>query len=414
MSVKKLSLTLFAMAPCLCAGSVLADPIGDDRLRPGIYPAAPAAYTPTSSEAPAGPFDLGWSIGLRGTQISSNQGNSFTLRLRPEVELRSAGTIADTLIRGHVELARGDGNTITPTHAALQGTVASQIGVNTRVQGDAGLTFERELVGTPGLDAQIIRPADLTTANVGLGFDHSMGRFNLGVKGQVDRVVYGATERRDTGLTDNADQNHWKGNATLRVGYQITPVFEAYGEGALGRYWFDQASRSSGLFADAYTRSVKAGVSGNWQDVVSAHAALGVGQYLRTEGNQPDITTRLYEAGVTYRPNPSLGLTALVETTIEPTGADNSGAVRVANKGQLSANYQVNTSLGVRANAELSRSEVEGNGEVEDRRGAGVGADFGVTNRTKLSADYNYAHRANSATGTFDSHQLSVGVTLKR
>jgi hypothetical protein len=413
-SVKKRSLALFAMAPCLCAGSVLADPIGDDRLRPGIYPTAPLADTLATFDEPEGPLDLSWSIGLRGTQISSNQGNSFALRLRPELELRSLGTIADTLITGHVEIARSDRDDITPTHAALKATLSSQIGADSRAQGTAEISFGRELRGTPGIDAQVIRPADITAANIGGSFDHRMGRFNLGLAGAVDRIVYGETERRDTGVTNNGDQNYWKADTNLRVGYQITPVFEVYGEGQLGRYWFDQASRTSGVFADAYTRSVKAGVSGDWQDVVSAHAAVGVGQYLFTDSTQPEITTRLYEAGITYRPDPTLGLTAQVETTIEPTGADNSGAVRVLNKGQLTANYQVNTSLGVRASAELSRSEVVGSSEVEDRRGAGVGADYGVTNRTKLSADYNYAHRTNSATGTFDSHQLSVGVTLKR
>jgi hypothetical protein len=402
------------MAPCLCAGSVLADPIGDDRLRPGLYPTAPTPHTAAPLEAPDGPFDLSWSIGLRGTQISSNQGNSFSLRLRPELDLRSLGTIADTLIRTHVEIARSDGNDVTPTNAALHGTVSSQVGADTRIEGHAGLNFERELSGTPGLDAQIIRPADITTANIGFGFDQRLGRFNFGIAGSVDRVVYGDTERRDTGVTDNSDQNYLKADAHLRLGYQITPVFEVYAEGQAGRYWFDKASPSSGLFADAYTRSVTAGVSANWQDVVSAHAALGVGQYLLTDGAQPEITTRLYEAGLSYRPDPTLGLTALVATTIEPTGADKSGSVRVVNKGQLTANYQVNSSLGVRVNAELSRSEVEDNVEVENRRSAGVGADYGFTSRTKLSADYNYAHRTNSATGTFGSHQLSVGVTLKR
>lgn len=412
MLVKKLNLTLLALAPCLCAGSVLADPISDDRLQPGLYPAAPTSFVPTEEGAP--PFEIDWSLGLRGTQISSSDGNSFSAHLRPELDLRSLGNVVDTHINAHVELARGSDPQITPTTAAISITAGSQLNENTRVEGEASLKFDRELLGTPGFDPQIIRPADITTGHIDAGMAHRFGQFNLRLNGQIERVAYGATERRDTGTTDNSDQNRWSAEGTLRLGYQITPIVEVYGEGQLGRHWFDQAGKSSGQFADAYTRNVKMGVSGNWQERITAHAAVGMGQYIFTSATQPEVTARLYEAGVTWRPDPTLSVTGLLARNIEPTGADSAGSVRVIDSAKLSASYQVNNALALRTSSELAHSRVENSGETEDRRSAGLGADYGLNTRTKLSADYNYAHRTNSATGTFDSHQLSVGVTLKR
>ena len=76
--------------------------------------------------------------------------------------------------------------------------------------------------------------------------------------------------------------------------------------------------------------------------------------------------------------------------------------------------YTVNSWLRLRASADWGYSWLEGSSETERSHGLGAGADYKVNSHTAVSADYGYVHRDNSASGLFDSHTVSLGVTVKR
>ena len=159
---------------------------------------------------------------------------------------------------------------------------------------------------------------------------------------------------------------------------------------------------------------MRAGLAGQWNGLLSASASVGIGQQDFDNGNLSDITTRLYDASITYSPDTTLNLTAALATTVEPTGTDSTGTARVAHTATASLDYTVNSWLRLRASADWARSWLEGSTETEQRHGAGIGADYKVNAHTAVSADYGYAHRDNSASGVLESHTVSLGVTVRR
>jgi len=405
----------------LLTGTALAEPLIIDeealveaRLAPGIYPSAPVPqeFAPPS-EPGHPPVEIDWSLGLKGSYSQTTGGNRFVTTLNPAVSANHQGVRTDLVFEGDAELARDNDGTLGVTGLNLDLSGTTRLDRDTTASAGATLKLSRDLPSTPGLDPLITDPALSVTGAMDGTIERQFGKFNLGLSGALARTVYGPTIRTDTGNTDNSNQNVWEGDTTLRLGLQATPIIEVFGEVGLGRDWFDRPG-TGGIKPDATSRTLRAGLAGSWNGLFSASAAVGVGQHDFDDASLADITARLYDASVTYSPDPTLNLTASLATTVEPTGADSGGTARVAHRATTSADYTVNSWLRLRASAEWGRSWLEGSSETETRHGAGFGADYRFSRHTAISADYAYAHRDNSASGTLDSHTVSLGVTVRR
>lgn len=413
------------LAGTTLAAPALADPLDpfasdgsghdNERLRPGIYPAAPVpADFAVPPEPGHPPFDIDWSVGLRGTLTHSAGADSFVTTLNPAFTATHAGVRTDLVLDGSAEIARPGGGELSVTALGLGVSGTYALDGETTLSGNAGIGLSQDLPGTPGLNPVIVEPPAIATGTLGLGIDRSFGLFNLGAGASAVRTVYGTTTRTDTGITDNSDQNLWSTEASLRLGYQVTPIFEVFGQGTIGRDIFDLPSATLLVRPDATERALRAGITGKWNGILEASASIGVGQRDFDAASLGDITTQLYDASLTFTPDPTLSLTAGLSSAIAPPGADATGTARIEHTATAKLDYTVNSWLRLRASADWGISELVGSAETETRYGLGAGADYKVNAHTALSADYGYGHRNNSATGLLDTHTVSLGITVRR
>ncbi|MBD8066430.1 outer membrane beta-barrel protein [Devosia sp. PTR5] len=388
----------------------------NERLRPGIYPAAPVPEDFAVPHEPGHPpLDIDWSVGLRGSLTSSTDGDSFITTLTPQVSGTALGRRGSLAFDASADIAKSGGdNQVLPTGVDLSLSGQYTLDENTSLNGEARIAYARDLPGEPGLDPLIIRPAEEVTGALSAGLDRRFGRFTVGLKGSAERTVYGDTLRADTGQTSNADQNLWSLGSTLRVGYRATPIFEVFGEAGATRDIFDQPSARLGERFNATGQTLRGGITGRWGDVLTATASAGVGRRDFDAAGFDDVTTQLYDASVTFSPDPTLTVTAGLSTAIAPPGADSDGIARFEHTATADIDYTVNSWLRMRASADWTRSRQVDGPETETRYDVRAGADYSMSRHTSVSADYAYGHRDNSTTGTLDSHTVSLGITLKR
>ncbi|MBO9590077.1 outer membrane beta-barrel protein [Devosia sp.] len=388
--------------------------LSNARLRPGVYPAQPVppefAIGPETSET--APLD--WSVGLRGTYLNSNGTGSFVTHFLPRFTYTHAGGIATIVVDGSADIAKTGGQDL-PTLASGSLTISGSAPIDsvTTASVSANIGLSQDLPGTAGLSPSIITPPQIFTGGAEFGVTRQFGKFNVGVGAGIDRTVYGPTDRTDTGLTDNAEQNYWAASANLRLGYQITPIFEVFGEGEVQRDIFDVPTASLGTYPNATNRSLRAGIAGKWNNIWSASASVGIGERVFDEATLGAIRAQLYGAEVSYTPDSTVKLTAGLETALAPAGADNPGNARIQYTAFTNAQYTVNTWLRLRASANWSNSELVGTGTTERRLGLGAGADYVFNAHTSLNADYGYGNTDNS-NGNTQTHQVSLGVTIAR
>ena len=399
-------------ALCLAAPALGAD---YERLQPGVYPANPVLASGEGLREPYDPFfDVDWSVALRGVYTKSTDGERFDTRLVPTVELNHVGTRSAIGLNGSAEIVRASEGQIDVSALRLSAAGGYALDSVTSLTGNANLSFTQAIAGTPGLSNTIAVAPETLSGGFGGGVTRQFGLFNIGVTGAVQRDLYGPTTFTDGTVGDNADQNVWSLDTALRVGYQVTPIYEVFGQAGFGRDIFDQASTTLLVKPDASDYSLRGGVTGRWNTTLEATASTGVALRRFDEASLGEVTTQLYDASVTYTPDPTLRFTAGFATTVAPPGPDAGGTTRIGYAATGAVDYTVNSWLKLNGLAEWTGARFDGSPDTETGYGLGAGADYLVNAHTSVNADYGFAHSNSTINGIQDAHQISVGVTLSR
>jgi hypothetical protein len=388
------------------------------RLLPGVYPAAPVDALPLDFPGLREPYDpffkLDWSLALRGGYTKSNDGEQFDVLLAPSVSLDHTGSRSQINFDASAEVDQPVDGQIDVSALRLALSTGYVLDSATTLDANADLSITRDRPDTPGLATGISEAPQTIVGSVDGGVTRQFGRFNVGVTGEVTRSLYGDTTYADGTVIDNSDQDLWTVTGGLRLGFQATPIFEIFTQANLGREMFDRPSSVLLLKPDATNSSVKAGVVGQWSDVLTAEASAGLGLRRFDAASLGEVTSQLYDAKVSFNPDPTWRFTAGLATTVAPPGPDNGGLTKVEYAANADVNYTVNSWLVLRALADWNVSIYDGSDQSETGYGFGVGADYNLNAHTAVTADYGFEQAETVDDDVEENHRVTVGVTVSR
>ncbi len=414
-----------ALCAFCIAGPVLAasdHSLGDgsdadnERLLPGVYPSEPVLDSGEWLREPYDPFfDVDWSVALRGSYTKATSGERFDIRLVPTIGLEHIGTRSAISLDASAEIVRPtDGGEINVGGLRLELQGGYDLDSVTRFTANGNLSLTQATPGSPGLATNIAIAPQTISGGGDIGVTRQFGRFNVGVTGAAQRNVFGPTTLVGGVVTDNSEQNYWALDGGLRVGFEATPIFEVFGQAGIGRDVFDLPSTTLGAYPNATDATLKAGVTGRWSTILEATASAGVGLRRFDATGLGEVVTQLYDASVTFTPDPTWRMTAGFATTVSPPGPNGGGTTRVDYAANAEVAYIVNSWLALRALADWNSARFVGSANTETGYGLGAGADYKVNAHTALTADYGYDHTESSSNGVQDAHRVTVGITLSR
>ncbi len=370
------------------------------------------AAAPALAQDEAGPeHGIDWSVGLRGSYgANSLSGGRAELALTPEASLTLGGESSLGRISAGSDLVldgAGQGR-VADLHAAAEGSY--RLGATTTLDGAvrAGLTQARP-------DASDLPANTLTAPLVFDGTARGSVRQTLGklvLTGTLDgqRRLKGETTLDDLSTIDNADRSFWAGGATLRVGYELTPLVTAFVEGEASVRKFDAPDPGLARFLDGRIYQLRAGASYTQGASLAAEAAVGHAWIDYFDGTLTDRQSWVANASVTVRPDETVSLVGALETTLGPSDSVAGDTdVRTALTG--SARYRINPWLTLRGSGGWEQTVTLGTAATSWRYEAGGGLDLQTARHVVWTADYLYSHDAPPAS---DTHMVSVGVRLQR
>ena len=122
----------------------------------------------------------------------------------------------------------------TPTLSRpnFNGKVDGRVDVtrDTRIDLATRLLVATDNPGSPNLQPGLAKLPVFTTFGGSGGVTHQFNRFELGIKGDVERTVYQNSTRTDGSTASNADRQYNQYTGTLRGGYEMTPGVKPYVE----------------------------------------------------------------------------------------------------------------------------------------------------------------------------------------
>ena len=361
---------------------------------------------PTEPDAPY--FDIELNLGLRGSYEQDSDGSVAELLLVPAARLVHDGPLLRLAFDGSAGIGRPDDETATLRSLRLAVAADYEVDRLTTLSGSA--EFELNQGDRFDLDpGTALRPSSLVgTAEAQL--TRRFAKLDLTVRGGVARSVYGDGETDAGERLDGSADNVTTLDGGLRLGLAIGPILTAFVDASVARDDYDGAGPQDGAQLDGQSYALRGGFSGDWRQVLTAEASVGLGLRRYDDAALATVATTLYDASLTYRINETTSLAASLSTSIAPPGFEDE-ETRIVYAAGLDFNHTVNRWLALRASAGWS---LETSGEVVARQGAsfGMGADYTLNAHADLSADYGFSRTQSPDAADDDAHRLTVGLTL--
>lgn len=412
------------LAVALVTGTVLAqefNPLGDgsgtnnpDLLRdPTTGCENCETFAPHEWDAP--PYDLDWSLSLRGAYVRDKAGDHFEALAVPTVSLKHdflRGTYGFT---GTAELSKSTEEDYRINSVRLGTSGSYQVNDALTLDGAANFALTTPSSSTTGYPSDTVSASQEISGDATLAGTYDFGLLTTTLRGSAARSVYGPTTLADSSQIDNSANNNWQFGGGLRVGYKVTPLLTAFVDGSVGYQLYDIAAPGYGVKLDAADYAIRGGLSSKWSEVLEAEASVGLGLRKFTYGAADDIVSQLYDASITFRPDETVTIRGALATTVGAPGPNASGAARIEYAATGDVAYRVNPWVTLRANAGYRYAIFSDSANVETGYGVGAGADYLLNENMTVSGDYTYgATIAAAPASTDEEHRVTLGVTLKR
>lgn len=362
------------------------------------------------------PYDLDWSLGLRGgiKDDGTGDGRTYELIALPNVTFRH-----DTIRGGYDVGVSGeliyevDGSARI---GSITGTAGGEYKLDalTTLAGQGDLRVSRDDPDSPDYDSNVASAPLVISGDGEVSASRDLGAFNLALRGSAGREVYGETVYDDNSTSNNDFQSTTAYGAGARLGYELTPGLVAFIDSEADYLAYDAPSPSLMVKLDNVTYASRAGLSAKFSETLELEGSLGMGYTDFADGSLSDFSAVLYDAKAVFRPDETLTLTGAFTTTISQPGTTSGATAKLTYAATGTVEYLVNPWLKLRADAQWSEAHYQGIDNDEYNWGVGAGADYLLNEHTDLTADYSFLRTEKTPEPATDEHQVTLGVKFHR
>jgi hypothetical protein len=252
-------------------------------------------------------------------------------------------------------------------------------------------------------DVAASKPTEFDDYTAGAGLSHDFGRFNAAVNGSYQRLSF---------INNNeSDRDRDIMEAALRLGYRISPQYQAFVSGSYNVREYD--TLEGGLDRDSDGYGLVAGLDLDLGGLVFGDFFVG---YRSQEYDDPTLSSLDGVGGgadITWNVTP---LTTIVFSVLsdlrETTSTGASG--RLVSTGGLTVDHELLRNLLLAGNLSLTRDDYEGINRTDWVYRAGFGANYMLNRNLYLGADYDFRKRdADSGGSDFTENVVLVRLQVQ-
>jgi hypothetical protein len=245
-------------------------------------------------------------------------------------------------------------------------------------------------------------------------YRHNFNRLFTVLGAGIQRLTY-----EDTGNTQGSrrDRNEYIGR--LRLGYELSPRIDLYGEGRYSYRDYDKEQIFQGEEADKDSHGYQArlGTDVDITGILFGDLALTYSARNFTSSEFEDTSGFGGNGSLTWNVTPLTSIILDLSSEIQETTVEFEGEVAEANfenAVELDVTHELLRNLLLNANARFERDDFEGTGRTDNTWSAGAGATYLVNRNLSLEADYRYTNRSSDAPNArYDRNLVLVGFTLR-
>jgi hypothetical protein len=369
--------------------------MGSFRLRPAIEVSAGYDTNPARTTAGGGASDLG--IVAPALQVNSNWSrHELTANLRGSYTAYGAQPSQD--------------------RPALDGKIDGRIEVTskTRVDLETRAVIATDNPGSPNIQAGLVRLP--VSADVGgtVGVGQRFNRFDVELKGLIDRTTYQRSAFTDGTFASNDDRNFDQYGTQLRSAYELTPGITPFIELDADRRHHDLALDAAGFARDSDGRAGKLGSSFELSRIFTGQLAFGYLERSYSDPRLPNISGATFDASLTWLATALTTVKLTASTTAnETTLATVSGAF--THELGLEIDHAFRTWLDLTLKFAGDRDDYVGSAREDNRYLVSTALTYKLTREVQLKSELRDEWLAsNTAGNNYRAYVALLGLRLQR
>jgi len=189
----------------------------------------------------------------------------------------------------------------------------------TRADIEARAVVSTESPNSPDLPADLARLPIYTTFGGSVGLAHRFNRFEVALKGSIDRTDYQNSVLTDGSVISNKDRNYNQYAGQLRLSYELTPGMKPFAEVQHDRRVRDLAVDAFGNRRDSWGTAGRVGTTFEFSGKLTGE--LSVGYLVRTyqDHTLPDLSGLIVDGSLVWTATALTSLRLTARSTADET-----------------------------------------------------------------------------------------------
>lgn len=333
------------------------------------------------------------------------------LIVAPEIEITRDGPRFDLEANAAAEAIFYGDEEIDDRDAEARLLARYELTSQTAIEAELGYSYELDRFTDPNTPDNAVERPPAHEFDASLGATQRVGRFFVGVDGEVERNVYEDVELQGGIIASRKELNNTDYGVRLRTGYEMSPTFTPFVEAAVGRRDFDQKVDDDGFERSSRWGELRGGLIIDRGEKLSGELSIG---YRHEDLDDPvldDLDGVVAEAALLWSPRRLTEIRFALSTEVQPTSlADSSGSILYT--GELAFARRVNSRLRLETGAEIERETFEGTDEEDITFTGFAGLSYAFNRTASLNARYTYERTESDDPGG-DTTQNTVSLRLR-
>lgn len=316
-------------------------------------------------------------------------------------------------LRGsYTEFSDVPANNRPEAYGTLRGRIDVTALTRVEIEGRAALTTENP--GSPDAVSGVVRPPSVYSFGTTAGIVQRFNRFEVGLRGLVDRYLYDNAELTNGTFFDLSDRKYIAYGARLRGAYEWTPGIKPFVETGIDTRKFDLDIDFTGIRRGSDGWLARAGVAFERRGFLTGEISAGYMQRRYRDPSLPDISGLLFDSSLVWTATPltkvTLGATSTIEESYVP-GA--SGMFR--HEARVIVEHAFRQWLIGTANVSYGIEDYRGAGRDDHRLRLGAGLIYYLNRTVALRGEYRYEQLFSDLPGQSVSANVGlIGLRLQR
>jgi hypothetical protein len=298
----------------------------------------------------------------------------------------------------------------------LNGKIDGRVDITHETRVDAGgrILVSTDNPGSPNLQAGLSRLPIFTTAGGTIGLGQRFNRFDLSIKGDVERTIYQPSSLTDGTTASNDDRNYDQYTGTMRGSYELSPGLTPFGEFAADSRVHDLDTDSSGFQRDSKGLTGKVGAKFELTRLMTGEAAIGYVQRVYADSRLENISGLIGDASLIW--------TASALTTVKLAGRSTIGESTIPGVSGvlyrdigLQADHAFRQWLVASLKFGFGVDDYVGDGRIDKRYSAGAGLTYKLNRSVQIKGEFRQDWlQSNAAGASYTASVFMLGLRLQR